>query len=450
MPKQAARDASSAATEQICDALIHGDSRVVIAKAPPGAGKTTTSRLVTRRLLDSGMAQVPIVVQTNAQADDLMLALAHEGLTTGRLCSQKLLPESTRRAAGTTNLSLSTKIADLRTCQVVVAPAAKWIYLNHPSAPPPTAYPLAIIDEAYQMRGDDLFRSANLFQRALAIGDPGQLDPFTIADDRRFAGQAQGPLDTAAGTLEASYPDAPVVEMPVSWRLPESAVPLVRDAFYEIDFFAATGEGERSLHVDRLDIGSTVDAVIDRAVESGWGYLELPARFTLRTDEEMVTNLANVVRRLFERDAQTSCELVPGGRRLVGRRVAVGTVHRDQADLVRSHLTDLVDDGAPIDLLDVTVDTANRLQGREYDVVVVWHPLAGRRDASEFHLEAGRLCVLLSRHRHACIVVGRAGIGDLLDSHPTEVKLYLNLPADVPDGWEANHSVLAHLLGHRL
>ena len=53
------------------------------------------------------------------------------------------------------------------------------------------------------------------------------------------------------------------------------------------------------------------------------------------------------------------------------------------------------------------VDTANRLQGREFDVVLALHPLSGRTDASAFHLDAGRLCVLASRHRQCCVFVGR-------------------------------------------
>ncbi|HEX2743278.1 MAG TPA: hypothetical protein VHN16_02605 [Streptosporangiaceae bacterium] len=46
------------------------------------------------------------------------------------------------------------------------------------------------------------------------------------------------------------------------------------------------------------------------------------------------------------------------------------------------------------------------------------HPLSGRHDATELHLEAGRLCVLASRHRHACIIVAQAGIAELLDDYP--------------------------------
>lgn len=111
----------------------------------------------------------------------------------------------------------------------------------------------------------------------------------------------------------------------------------------------------------------------------------------------------------------------------------------------------------------VVVDTANRLQAREFDVVMVLHPLSDRASASEFHLESGRLCVLLSRHRQACIVVG--GPASPTSSTPTPVTppsgsahphldqrthIWIGAPIPVPDGWEANQIVLEHLLALRV
>lgn len=116
----------------------------------------------------------------------------------------------------------------------------------------------------------------------------------------------------------------------------------------------------------------------------------------------------------------------------------MGTAHRDQAQAIGAVLRA---NGLP----GITVDTANRLQGREFDIVIVLHPLSGRRDATAFHLEAGRLCVLTTRHRHACIVVARVGIPELLDAHPSTEPVHLNVPVKFPDGWEANQALLAHL-----
>ncbi|MGY1809994.1 AAA family ATPase [Blastococcus sp. SYSU D00669] len=451
MPKPEAIAASDAATTNITDALLRGDSRVVIAKAPPGAGKTTTMRRVTRALLDDGLDVVPIVVQTNAQADDLMLALAADGVRTGRFVSESAEEGARTRGAGIAGLTVDRQLTGLQGCEAIVAPADKWVYCNNPrAAAAPPSYPLTLIDEAYQMRGDNLFRIANLFDRALAVGDPGQLDPFTIAETRRFEGVPLGPLETAAATLEISYPDAPVIELPVSWRLPASAVELVRHAFYELDFMSATDLDERELAVDHVDIGTAADAAVTAMAASGWAYLELPAAYTIRTDSGMVNAVVDATSALFTRNAHTRSESDRGGGPLAGSRVAIGAAHTDQVAAVRREIQHRLAAGGLPQLGEVVVDTANRLQGREFDVTVVWHPLAGRRDATSFHLEAGRLCVLLSRHRHGCIVVGRDGAGDLLDAHPTESNVFLNLPADCPDGWEANHAVLTHLLRHRV
>jgi hypothetical protein len=126
------------------------------------------------------------------------------------------------------------------------------------------------------------------------------------------------------------------------------------------------------------------------------------------------------------------------GEPLTADRIAIGTARTVQADAVRARL-------ATRGLTGLTVDTANRLQGREFDVTLVWHPLSGRQDASAFHLETGRLCVLLSRHRFACIVVARAGIRDLLDRHPRGSPVYLDVPPKFPDGWRAHQVVMGWL-----
>ena len=69
---------------------------------------------------------------------------------------------------------------------------------------------------------------------------------------------------------------------------------------------------------------------------------------------------------------------------------------------------------------------------------------------TERRLEAARLCVLTSRHRHACVVVARKGIPDLLDAHPSVEPVHLNVPVKFPDGWEAQQAIMAHLERHRV
>ncbi|QEV56822.1 helicase [Streptomyces platensis] len=438
--------AAAAATDAILRDTLHGTRRGVVVDSPPGAGKSTLVVRAARELASAGRPLM-VVAQTNAQVDDLVLRLAEKDpqLPVGRLHSSE--PGAFDPAlAELPAVRTSAKIADLAGLDIVVSTAAKWAYTK---VDEPWRH--AIVDEAYQMRSDALLSVAGLFERALFVGDPGQLDPFSVVGAEQWAGLAYDPSSSAVSTLLAHNPDLPQHRLPVSWRLPASAAPLVSAAFYPYTpFRSGTGHGDRRLAFGVPGDGSGVDRVLDEAAESGWGLLELPARHTPRTDPEAVRAVAHVVRRLLDRGGATTSEAhgaaegaAPAPAPLTAGRIAVGTAHRDQAAAVRSALAELGVTG-------VAVDTANRLQGREFDVTVVLHPLSGRPDATAFHLETGRLCVLASRHRHACIVVCRAGVADLLDEHPATEPVQLGVTVKFPDGWEANHAVLAHLAEHRV
>ncbi|MFF8903482.1 AAA domain-containing protein [Streptomyces olivaceoviridis] len=431
--------AAGRATDAILHDTLHGTERGVVVDSPPGAGKST---LVVRAALELAAAGRPlmIVAQTNAQVDDLVLRLAEKNpdLPVGRLHSSDTDAYDAALDA-LPQVRTSAKAADLSGLPVVLSTAAKWAHVR---VDEPWRH--AIVDEAYQMRSDSLLAVAGLFERALFVGDPGQLDPFSIVGSEQWAGLSYDPSASAVTTLLAHNPELPQHRLPVSWRLPASAAPLVSEAFYPYTpFRSGTSHGDRRLAFAVPSDGSGPDRVIDEAAESGWGLLELPARHTPRTDPEAVRAVAAVVRRLLDRGGAATSERAPHPTPLTADRVAVGTAHRDQAAAIRAALADL---GVP----DVTVDTANRLQGREYDVTVVLHPLSGRPDATAFHLETGRLCVLASRHRHACIMICRAGVTDLLDDYPSTEPVQLGTLVKFPDGWEANHAVLSHLREHRV
>ncbi|MEV3992751.1 AAA domain-containing protein [Streptomyces sp. NPDC049837] len=430
---------AAGATRGILADTLHGEARGVVVDSPPGAGKST---LVVRAALELAAAGRPLMVvaQTNAQVDDLVLRLAEKEpeLPVGRLHSNDSDPYD-KALDDLGNVRKSAKAADLAGLDVVISTAAKWA---HVKGVEPWGH--AIVDEAYQMRSDALLAVAGLFERALFVGDPGQLDPFSVVGAEQWAGLSYDPSASAVSTLLAHNPDLPQHRLPVSWRLPASAAPLVSDAFYPYTpFRSGTGPGDRRLAFGVPSDGSGPDRVLDEAAESGWGLLELPARHTPRTDPEAVRAVALVVRRLLDRGGAATSERAEAPVPVGPDRIAVGTAHRDQAAAVRAALAELGVAG-------VTVDTANRLQGREYDVTVVLHPLSGRPDATAFHLETGRLCVLASRHRHACIVVCRAGVADLLDEHPSTEPVQLGVTVKFPDGWEANHAVLSHLSEHRV
>jgi hypothetical protein len=417
--------------------LADSSHKAIVVDSPPGAGKSTLVVRAARQLAAEDGTQQMIVAQTNEQVDDLIdrLATADPALPIGRLSAAGY--EATERVTRP-NVEIATKTADLIASTILVGTAAKWATVDDGT------WEHAIVDEAYQMRSDMLLRIAERFDRGLFVGDPGQLDPFATVETDRWAGLPWDPTMSAVTVMLANNTDrgVPIHRLPVSWRLPASAAPVVSNAFYPFTpFEAGTEPGQRRMEFATRGLRSPVDAVVDEAAHHGWGWYELPARNTLRTDRQAVHAVAEVTCRLLERGATAHSE--HGSHPVTADRVAVGTAHRDQADAIRTALRGTIGES-------VTVDTANRLQGREYDVTIVLHPLSGRRDAGAFHLEAGRLCVLTSRHRHACIVVGRAGIAELLDAHPSAEPVHLGVEVKFPDGWEANQAVLSHLSDHRI
>ena len=408
--------------------LDDGAHRGVVVDSPPGAGKSTLVVRAAGQLASAG-DPLMVVAQTNEQVDDLIarLAVGFPELPVGRLSAVDYVPSA--RVAGHPGCRIGAKVGDLRSPPITIATAAKWATVTEGT------WPWAIVDEAYQMRSDMLLRVAPRFARALFVGDPGQLDPFSTVDVDRWIGLSWDPLQSAVAVLLRHNPSLPVHRLPVSWRLPASAAPVVAAAFYPYTGFrSGTGPDDRLLTFSN-PASSTMDDVLDTAARTGWGFHEMTERFTVRTDAEAAAACAELAVRALSRGAVSVSE--SGSAALTPDRVAIGAAHRDQVAAIRSCL--------PASVTGVTVDTANRLQGREYDLTVVLHPLSGRQDATAFHLEAGRLCVLTSRHRQACVVVARAGIAELLDAHPSTEPVHLNVPVKFPDGWEANQSMLAHL-----
>ncbi|MDN3356844.1 AAA domain-containing protein [Actinomadura sp. DC4] len=433
--------AADAAITAILTDLADPSHRAVVVDSPPGAGKSTLVVRAAGELVDGDERPI-VVAQTNNQVDDLVvrLAAAHPDVSIGRLSASGYDPPPAVNDPA--NSAVGNTLTDLADCHVIVGTSAKWATVRDDT------FGWAILDESYQMRSDMLLQIVERFDRGLFVGDPGQLDPFTIVGTERWIGLPHDPTQNGVTVMLEHNPGTPTHRLPVSWRLPTSAAPMISQAFYPFAGFAAgTLPGTRTLEFSTAAFGNTdLDETLAMAFATGWALHELPRRHVPRTDAETIQTAANLAARLLDRGVVATCERHNNGRTLDGSDIAIGVAHRDQADIVRAALARTGNPNA----LNVEVDTANRLQGQEFEVVIVVHPLSGRRDATAFHLEAGRLCVLTSRHRQACIVVAREGIGDLLDSHPSTDPVHLSVPAKFPDGWEANQVVMDKLALHHV
>jgi hypothetical protein len=164
--------------------------------------------------------------------------------------------------------------------------------------------------------------------------------------------------------------------------------------------------------------------------------LQLPRMITGELDGEVVDVVVALAGRLFERGLQI--RVCGALRPLDPGMVGIVCAHRSQVNAIQERLPD--------GLADIFVETSDRFQGLERAVMIVYHPLSGRADGSAFHMDAGRLCVMLSRHNTACFVVSRGGLDDMLRRYAPIGNRALGIDEDEEyRGWKA-HVVLTEQL----
>lgn len=414
----------------------------VVGVAPAGAGKSYAVGTAVAAARERGL-RVAVASPTNEQAFALISSLADrlpEETVTFVPASNVTLPDAYRRP------NVAERKAKEATADAILVGTLNKLGDAHARGDL-TPVDALLVDEAYQANSVHYYAVGDLARRHLLMGDSGQLAPFSSAKDAdHWRGLDEDPLLTAVEVLLRNHPATRVHRLPITRRLDPRALPIARAFYPDHTFSAAVLPGVRQL---ALSAGggrknSVADAALDRASADGWAHLELPEGAVLTADPETIELIVGLVRRLFERDPTTRCERQKRPRALRQEDVAVVVSHNDQKDLLRAAL-----DGARLG--SVEVDTANKVQGLTFEVVVAWHPLAGLLDVDEFHLDPGRLCVMLTRHRQACIVVGRAADRKLVEGIPPATPCYVGWDLNPAlDGWYVHEAVFDALRPHRI
>jgi hypothetical protein len=416
-----------------------------VVSAPAGAGKTFLVSTGVTRARARGL-RVGVAAPTNAQAFGLTRRIAEVHHRTNPNENVTFVPATDKNLPDDVRILPNvreTTAAHANDADLVVGTLDKFgdAFCRGNLQP----FDVLIIDEAYQADSSKYFAAAALAPVHLLVGDAGQISPFTtIEDPCRWRGLPEDPMQTAVGVLRRNHPTTQVFGLPISRRLDGRAIQIARFFYPNLPFQAAVRPGVRELQISGplslQPLQRKLDRALGMAASEGWAHIELPRALVLQADPGTVEIIAALVARLFERAPQVRCERFRQLTDLRPERVAVGVAHNDQKGFVRVAL-------AARGLGGVIVETANKLQGLEYDVVVVWHPLAGLPEPDGFHLDPGRLCVLLTRHRHACIVVGRTGDQEIIDQQlPPSTPAFLGTDPDpVLDGWQIHGLVFSAL-----
>jgi hypothetical protein len=276
----------------------------------------------------------------------------------------------------------------------------------------PDSFDVLTGDEAYQLAAKDFDPLLHLAKQTFLVGDPGQLPPLIKADVALFEAAPYKVHWPAPKELLRRRPDAEMRKLLATRRLPSDSARLVQPAFYpDLPFVSLADDEQRRVAFDRPGLlGDSLDRALDMVAQgASIVAVLLPAREVSPgvVDDEVAALAADVTARFLDRGARWMGErlLMPADIGAIDAHVASGAAMRRQ----------LRQRGVPTD--QTKVDTPEIWQGLERPIMVVKHPLSGKKRLDLFDLEPGRWCVMLSRHLLSCVIVGRDGVSAALEQH---------------------------------
>lgn len=362
-----------------------GGDPAVCVPACPGAGKSRLVALLAAALVHRVGLRVAVAAQTREQAAELARRITavsdHASLIVSGTANKPVTVDGIRTVTGR-----SVRWQRSTGGEILIGTASRWLYVD----PDLAGADVLLVDEAWQCTYADLGALGALARQVVCVGDPGQVSPVVSGSTQKWDGQATGPHQPAPAALLAAHGDAITVhELTNSWRLGPQTCALVSQHFYPQMPFTSRRPDEAVIAPD----GTVVPEILSRPTEAHNG----------PTDPALLTALAERVRELTWHDYRRGGVCEP----LTPRDIAVVVPHVAQAGAVRALLADMPD---------VLVGTVNALQGLERPAVVGLHPMAGYRSAEPFALDAGRMCVTLSRHRAHLTILTDPATAPLLDA----------------------------------
>lgn len=337
--------------------------RCTIVDSPPGGGKTRLTVTIAAHLVVRGRQHITIAAFTRAQ----VVALANR-------LTEQIDPELIHlRMKGDTGAPL---VQGIRRKTEAAAPGVGSVTVCTLASLGTGRYastPILMVDEAYQSTFASVATAANAAEQVIMVGDPGQIGPVVTVDTGAWERLKMAP-HRPAPLVFGQREDAQRVSIDRTYRLG----PLTADAIaplYRFPFRSARPDK----HVT-LAHGQTLSEVESLAVQA-------PAN---PEDEGMLWTVARRAASLVGARLTVTDDDSGTVRELDERDVAVVVAQNSQVSILTAMLSSL---GSG----QVTVGTADSLQGGEWQAVVALDPLAGGV-ASEHHTAPGRLCVMASRH----------------------------------------------------
>ncbi len=406
----------------------HGDAATLLVQGPPGTGKSYTSAFALLARMQGMLAaaqecRIVLSCKTHAATDVLLRKIAdvqrqlaavrerHPDLFAQffdeRLIAADLfrvrprddasLPEGVKRLTNAEDIG---QIMATPACFVAATPFAvaalmkrEQRYHNEPFAD------LLALDEASQMNLPEACMAGLALRpngRLIVVGDHRQMPPIVQHEwnnERRRTFQAYRVYASLFETLMALDPAPPIVRLAESFRLHRAIAEFLRRAIYQRDGIHYFSRRDTTLKTTDIS-----DDLVNAALTPTHPLIvivhdEAQSQDVNPVEIELITPLVKTLVEQLNLDAASG--------------IGVVVPHRAQRLALRNRLPEFMA-GLEIDHDGATIDTVERFQGDERDVIIVSATESDPdylRATAGFLLDPRRLNVALSRARHKLILI---------------------------------------------
>ncbi len=265
-----------------------------------------------------------------------------------------------------------------------------------------------IFDEAGQMPLPLAFAGMLAADKAIFIGDHQQMSPVITAEHQ--------PDWVAKSIFETLFESMPGTMLDTTYRMNTEINAFPSRRFYNGRLRSAAGAQKRRLHLEQR-----------------------PVRYADALDPETPDVFVEVAHTHRGMSSPEEAEIAAGLAAEAVRcgvpvdEIAIVSPYRAQGRLIRQHLRQLARENDREALAEIVVDTVERIQGQERDMVILSLATSDPDHAAaraEFYFQPNRLNVSITRPRVKRIVIGSPF---LFQTHPGDPRL---------QGWVKNFQAL--------
>ena len=390
--------------EAVIRALAARDFLLI--QGPPGTGKTAVVAEIVRQAVARGQ-RVLVAAFTNQAVDNALARIvAQGGIDAARLGHELSAAPETRpwrlaeRARAAALAEGRAEAADeawrptpaelraaLLRARVVAATTATWSAERYDGVGEPLDFDLAIVDEATQLTTPSLLGALRFARSFILVGDERQLPPLVMSAEAGAAGLGR----SLFAELLERWNERASVALKRQYRMHPAICGFASETFYG-GALVADGEARTATLALRLPPGESLAPALDPARPVA--LLDV-APFASERGGKVSEAQGEVARKLI-------LALLAGGVR--AERIGVIAPYRAQVAALRRKL-------ATVGVSDVVVDTVDRFQGAEREVILF--SFGGVSAATswggrglEFLADPRRLNVALTRAQRKLLILG--------------------------------------------